>query len=40
MALPQSPADAITIAEVIDRSKIGSLQITLFTLCAACLIMD
>ena len=40
MALPQSSPNAITIADVIDRSKIGSLQITLFVLCAACLIMD
>src|SRR6185295_3567051 len=39
MASPQSP-DAIKIADVIDRSKIGSLQKTLFALCAACLIMD
>src|SRR5439155_10771154 len=40
MALPQSSPNAITIADVIDRSKIGSLQRTLFVLCAACLIMD
>src|SRR6185295_1230427 len=39
MTAPQNP-DAIKIADVIDRSKIGSLQKTLFALCAACLIMD
>ena len=40
MALPQTPPNAIKIADVIDRSRIGSLQVTLFALCAACLIMD
>ena len=30
----------LNIAEIIDRSRIGSLQIGLFALCALCLIMD
>lgn len=30
----------IKIADVIDGAKVGSLQVTLFVLCAACLIMD
>ena len=34
------PRTAIKIADVIDSSKIGALQINLFILCAACLIMD
>ena len=37
----RGPASSqIDIAGVIDGSKIGSLQVTLFILCAACLIMD
>lgn len=40
MATPRPAPTAISIADVIDRSKIGSLQVTLFILCAACLIMD
>jgi len=31
---------AVNIADVIDNSRIGGLQITLFLLCAACLILD
>src|SRR5919106_6742348 len=30
----------LNIAEIVDRSRIGSLQIGLFALCALCLIMD
>ena len=30
----------VNIADVIDNSRIGGLQITLFLLCAACLILD
>ncbi len=40
MATPGAGGNEIRIADVIDRSKIGSLQVTLFILCAACLIMD
>src|SRR3954447_25473378 len=40
MATPRPAASTIRIADVIDNTKIGSLQITLFALCAACLIMD
>jgi MFS transporter, AAHS family, 4-hydroxybenzoate transporter len=40
MATPLPAASTIRIADVIDNSRIGSLQITLFALCAACLIMD
>jgi len=40
MATPATADTTIKIADVIDGSKIGSLQITLFALCAACLIMD
>ena len=40
MATQGQPGNEIAIADVIDRSKIGSLQIGLFALCAACLIMD
>jgi AAHS family 4-hydroxybenzoate transporter-like MFS transporter len=32
--------DTVNIPDVIDNSRIGSLQITLFALCAACLILD
>src|SRR5688572_30443376 len=32
--------DTVNIPDVIDNSRIGSLQITLFVLCAACLILD
>ena len=31
---------ALNIADLVDRSRIGRLQIGLFTLCAMCLIMD
>src|SRR5918993_3934106 len=31
---------AVNIADVIDNSRIGALQISLFILCAACLILD
>jgi AAHS family 4-hydroxybenzoate transporter-like MFS transporter len=40
MATPGAGGNEIRIADVIDGSKIGSLQVTLFILCAACLIMD
>ena len=31
---------AVNIADVIDNSRIGGLQINLFLLCTACLILD
>src|SRR5438132_10446946 len=40
MATRDTPSNAIRIADVIDGAKIGSLQVLLFVLCAACLIMD
>jgi AAHS family 4-hydroxybenzoate transporter-like MFS transporter len=40
MATPVTRAEEIKIADVIDRSKVGRLQVVLFALCAACLIMD
>src|SRR5262245_7428117 len=40
MATPASRSEEIRIADVIDRSRIGRLQVILFALCAACLIMD
>ncbi len=40
MRSPAGPGGEIRIAEVIDQSRVGSLQVILFALCAACLIMD
>ena len=40
MATTGPASSQIDIAAVIDRSKVGPLQITMFALCAACLIMD
>jgi MFS transporter, AAHS family, 4-hydroxybenzoate transporter len=40
MAMPGVERTEIRIADVIDGSKIGELQVGLFILCAACLIMD
>lgn len=40
MATPVMRSDEVKIADVIDRSKVGPLQVILFALCAACLIMD
>src|SRR5262245_63407594 len=40
MTTRERAANQIDIAEVIDGSRVGSLQITMFALCAACLIMD
>src|SRR4029079_14917427 len=40
MRNPAAAGSQIDIADVIDRSRVGSLQITMFILCAACLIMD
>jgi AAHS family 4-hydroxybenzoate transporter-like MFS transporter len=40
MTTPGPAASQIDIADVIDRSTVGPLQITMFVLCAACLIMD
>ena len=31
---------SINVAEVVDRSRIGGFHIGVFTLCAACLILD
>src|SRR5215470_6725260 len=35
-----APRTVIKIADVIDNARVGSLQISLFILCAACLILD
>jgi len=40
MRNPAPAGSPIDIADVIDRSRVGALQITMFILCAACLIMD
>src|SRR5437867_3585966 len=40
MTTPGPAASQIDIADVIDRSRVGPLQIIMFVLCAACLIMD
>ncbi len=40
MSAPVPASSQVDIADVIDRSKVGSLQIMLFALSAACLIMD
>ncbi len=35
-----APRTVVKIADVIDNAKVGRLQISLFVLCAACLILD
>jgi MFS transporter, AAHS family, 4-hydroxybenzoate transporter len=40
MTTPSLASSQVDIADVIDRSKVGPLQVTMFGLCAACLIMD
>src|SRR5581483_3945885 len=40
MPSPTDARDEIRIAEVIDGSRVGGLQVVMFILCAACLIMD
>ena len=35
-----APRTVVKIAEVIDNARVGRLQISLFVLCAACLILD
>ena len=35
-----TPQTVVKIADVIDNAKVGRLQISLFVLCAACLILD
>jgi len=35
-----TPRTVVRIADVIDRARVGRLQISLFVLCAACLILD
>ena len=37
---PQRPSGRVDITAVIDRSRVGSLQVSVFVLCLCCLIMD
>jgi len=40
MTTPGTTRAQVNIAEIIDHSRIGSLQVRMFVLCALCLIMD
>jgi AAHS family 4-hydroxybenzoate transporter-like MFS transporter len=40
MSTPNAAANAVNLSELLENSRLGSLQIRVFALCMACLIMD